>query len=260
MYARSLCIRTILKRLFSPWAPSESSRSTAASHPVRSARRLSKDKGHRRCAGVSVCTCGCRSWCLPRQSRSVEGSAGVTLDLFAYEGAQNKLHVIEFLESLGVDVTHLPRVSFVHLPLVQCEMTWNSLLVHSLGDHAKAVSRFRARIWSWNYLQLCEHNVTRAVCSQCLGRHCENDRRRSECVDCKGSAICEHDRIRARCVDCGGSQICQHDRKRDQCRECGGSQICQHDIRRSHDAGQQCRVNGPNSSTFACPINAEPLF
>jgi hypothetical protein len=57
---------------------------------------------------------------------------------------------------------------------------------------------------------------------------CPNNRQRSQCKECGGSAICQHQRQRSRCKECGGSAICQHQRRRSTCKECGGSAICQH--------------------------------
>ncbi len=64
-------------------------------------------------------------------------------------------------------------------------------------------------------------------------KHCEHDRRRSQCKDCGGGSICEHDRIRCQCKDCGGGSICEHDRRRSECKDCGGGSICEHDRIRS---------------------------
>lgn len=57
---------------------------------------------------------------------------------------------------------------------------------------------------------------------------CEHKRKRSQCVECRGSQTCEHSRVRSHCIECGGNQTCEHKRQRSYCIECGGSQICEH--------------------------------
>ena len=68
------------------------------------------------------------------------------------------------------------------------------------------------------------------------GQKCVHNRRRDQCVECKGSSICEHGRQRAKCVECKGSQICQHDKRKSHCKICNpkNCEICDIIISEGH--------------------------
>lgn len=49
---------------------------------------------------------------------------------------------------------------------------------------------------------------------------CPHNRRRAQCVQCKGASICRHNKRRHYCLECGGGSICPHRRQRSACVDC----------------------------------------
>jgi hypothetical protein len=76
---------------------------------------------------------------------------------------------------------------------------------------------------------------------------CIHNRRRFNCVECKGSGICEHLKRKTRCKECNGNSICPHGSEKENCVPCGGVSICEHGKRR-----RRCPICNPNSKEL-CP-------
>ena len=49
---------------------------------------------------------------------------------------------------------------------------------------------------------------------------CTHNKRKYQCVDCRGKGICQHHKRRYQCAKCGGKGICQHQRRRENCGLC----------------------------------------
>jgi hypothetical protein len=76
---------------------------------------------------------------------------------------------------------------------------------------------------------------------------CIHNRRRFDCVECKGAGICEHLKRKTRCKECNGNSICPHGSEKENCVPCGGVSICEHGKRR-----RRCPICNPNSKEL-CP-------
>jgi hypothetical protein len=76
---------------------------------------------------------------------------------------------------------------------------------------------------------------------------CIHNRRRFNCVECKGAGICEHLKRKTRCKECNGNSICPHGSEKENCVPCGGVSICEHGKRR-----RRCPICNPNSKEL-CP-------
>ena len=80
----------------------------------------------------------------------------------------------------------------------------------------------------------CEHNRQKSRCKECKGSGiCEHNRIKSRCKECKGGSICEHNHIKTTCKECKGGSICEHNHLKNQCKECKGGSTCEHNISRS---------------------------
>ncbi len=94
---------------------------------------------------------------------------------------------------------------------------------------------------------ICEHLKRKTRCKECDGSElCEHGSAKENCVPCGGASICEHGKRRRRCVDCFGAAICIHDKNRQNCLECGGNMFCIHDKKKSRckicDGSELCKA------------------
>ena len=80
---------------------------------------------------------------------------------------------------------------------------------------------------------IMENNNLEVIENKCTHKKCIHNKRKSECVQCKGSQICEHNKRRYLCVECDGNGICEHKKRKSRCKECHGNDICEHDIIKS---------------------------
>ena len=69
--------------------------------------------------------------------------------------------------------------------------------------------------------------------SKNVGGFCEHKKRKSRCIECKGSGICEHNKLKQGCIECKGSGICKHNKRKSRCIECKGSGVCEHKRQKS---------------------------
>ena len=76
---------------------------------------------------------------------------------------------------------------------------------------------------------IMENNNLEVIKNKCIHKKRIHNKRKSECVECKGSQICEHNKRRYICVECDGNGICEHKKRKSISIECNGSQICEHD-------------------------------
>ena len=91
--------------------------------------------------------------------------------------------------------------------------------------------------------QICEHNKRRYICVMCKGNGiCDHGKRKERCVQCKGSQICEHSKIKYKCVQCKGNGVCEHGKQKIICVACKGNGICEHNKRRYNCV--LCKGNG----------------
>lgn len=49
---------------------------------------------------------------------------------------------------------------------------------------------------------------------------CPHNKKRTYCVECKGTSICIHNKYKPHCKDCNGSQFCNHKKLKYKCKEC----------------------------------------
>ena len=66
-------------------------------------------------------------------------------------------------------------------------------------------------------------------------KKCPHVRRKTHCMECKGSSICVHDKVKTQCRNCQGSAICVHNKRKTVCRDCQGSAFCVHGKRNCRD-------------------------
>ena len=87
---------------------------------------------------------------------------------------------------------------------------------------------------------ICEHLKRKVRCKECGGKYiCSHGSEKENCVPCGGTSICEHGKRRRRCVECFGSAICEHNKNRQNCIECDGNLYCIHDKYKS-----RCKICG----------------
>lgn len=77
---------------------------------------------------------------------------------------------------------------------------------------------------------ICEHNKRKYECRQCSGaRFCEHNKRKNNCKECKGDSLyCIHNRRKYDCIECKGPNICVHNKRKYDCRQCNGARFCEH--------------------------------
>jgi hypothetical protein len=71
-----------------------------------------------------------------------------------------------------------------------------------------------------------EHNKIKCSICKTSKTYCEHNKRKSQCVICKGGSICKHNRNKYHCKECKGSGICKHNKNKHYCKECNNF-ICE---------------------------------
>jgi len=152
----------------------------------------------------------------------------LALEAFSMKHAQNKLDVIAMLNELAIDLSTVPRRSFLHLPLPLAQQVWQNLFKAFGMDAARGM--FIHTIWVWADLEECDHGVPACVCTTGCARGfiCHHGKERRMCVKCGGAGICQHGKDKYVCKECGGKGICKHGKRRNRCKECGGKSLCVH--------------------------------
>lgn len=93
---------------------------------------------------------------------------------------------------------------------------------------------------------ICIHNKRKYYCCECNGSQiCIHNKRKETCKDCNGTAICIHNNLKQNCKDCNGSAFCIHTKYKAYCKECNGSSYCIHDKQKS-----LCIICYPNTNRY----------
>ena len=99
-------------------------------------------------------------------------SLGAALQTLEFGDAANKVTMIAWLLSLGVDYTQLSIASFVHMKHSLCVKIFELLCSDSCCN---PIRRFTSHLWHSRDLQDCEHGIVRCFCLTCnCGGICEH--------------------------------------------------------------------------------------
>ena len=90
------------------------------------------------------------------------------------------------------------------------------------------------KLWNGKSLHtICEHNKRKYDCIICKGSNvCIHKKIKPNCRICSPQTFCKHNKRKTRCIECNGKSICIHNKIRDQCILCGGVSICIHNRRK----------------------------
>tara|TARA_Y100000591_G_C21768511_1_gene664216 strand:+ start:274 stop:1230 length:957 start_codon:yes stop_codon:yes gene_type:complete len=103
------------------------------------------------------------------------------------------------------------------------------------------------KLWNGRNLHtICEHNKRKYDCIICKGSNvCIHKKIKSDCRICSPQSFCKHNKRKTVCKECNGGSICIHNKRRYECIICEGNGICNHGKKKS-----KCKKCSPNNSSL----------
>jgi hypothetical protein len=94
-------------------------------------------------------------------------SFSAVLQAMNVEQAQNKIAMLLWLQSLGVDLDKIRIKLFMHMHLITSKLIWNRMCERFPNDAKKVLSVFLSRRWKNEDLLECKHDVVKCMCRTC---------------------------------------------------------------------------------------------
>lgn len=103
------------------------------------------------------------------------------------------------------------------------------------------------KLWNGRNLHtICDHNKRKYDCIICKGSNvCIHKKIKSDCRICSPQSFCKHNKRKTVCKECNGGSICIHNKRRYECIICEGNGICNHGKKKS-----RCKKCSPNNSSL----------